>query len=271
MTAVLDANLRSGFLHEELGILLLRGVAAVAPVPRPEDLGIDAICTLLGQTTSRVLTGRSSLYVQLKAKSISEVKYDIKDLHWISNLELPFFIATVDMQQARIRLFTLNAALAQKHFTAFRDPQGPLTLHLTPPPNGELPVDEAFLGDPILSWTLADQAAKILANRTAILEQWCAEERENIRRRLINAVNFLSWKENESPTRIGGHYQGGNSLEALSSIAPAVKSLALDAIFRKDWDAWPIWRTVLAVLRYNDIDTSLDHCEQLAQKEGFPG
>ena len=41
-----DRNLRSGDLHEELGIFLLKGVALVAPVPRQEDVGNDAFATL---------------------------------------------------------------------------------------------------------------------------------------------------------------------------------------------------------------------------------
>ena len=38
-----DRNLRSGYIHEELGVLLLRPVALVAPVPLWEDVGLDAV------------------------------------------------------------------------------------------------------------------------------------------------------------------------------------------------------------------------------------
>ena len=38
-----DGNIRSGDIKEDLGMLLLKGIAAVAPVPRTEDVGIDAV------------------------------------------------------------------------------------------------------------------------------------------------------------------------------------------------------------------------------------
>lgn len=38
-----DKNLRSGDLHEELGIFLPTPVALVAPVPRQEDVGRVAV------------------------------------------------------------------------------------------------------------------------------------------------------------------------------------------------------------------------------------
>jgi len=36
---------RIGDLNEELGILLLKSLAAVAPIPRQEDFGLDAEAT----------------------------------------------------------------------------------------------------------------------------------------------------------------------------------------------------------------------------------
>src|SRR5208282_3293121 len=55
MPGVRDRNLRSGDLHEELGLLLLRMVALVAPVPRQEDVGTDAFATLVRPDGSRRL------------------------------------------------------------------------------------------------------------------------------------------------------------------------------------------------------------------------
>ncbi|NLS91164.1 MAG: hypothetical protein GXX96_03150 [Planctomycetaceae bacterium] len=40
------SSFRSGDLAEHLGLLLLKGIAAVAEVARPEDVGLDAIATL---------------------------------------------------------------------------------------------------------------------------------------------------------------------------------------------------------------------------------
>lgn len=52
--------------------MLLRAVALVAPVPRPEDFGTDAFATLVQPDASRPLSDVSFL-VQLKAASVSVV------------------------------------------------------------------------------------------------------------------------------------------------------------------------------------------------------
>src|SRR5689334_5247257 len=55
MPGVRDRNLRSGDLQEGLGIFLLKAVALVAPVPRPEDVGNDAFATLIRPEGTRRL------------------------------------------------------------------------------------------------------------------------------------------------------------------------------------------------------------------------
>ena len=52
---------------EELGLLLLKSIAAVAPVPRPEDVGIDAVAPLLRIGPKGLLFAENSFYVQLKS------------------------------------------------------------------------------------------------------------------------------------------------------------------------------------------------------------
>jgi hypothetical protein len=47
MAGRLRSSFRSGNLAEHLGLLLLKGIAAVADVPRTEDVGLDAIASLL--------------------------------------------------------------------------------------------------------------------------------------------------------------------------------------------------------------------------------
>jgi hypothetical protein len=79
MPGVRDRNLRSGDLHEELGLLLLRMVALVAPVPWQEDVGTDAFATLVRPDGSRRLLPDVSFLVQLKAASIGVVRYSGAD------------------------------------------------------------------------------------------------------------------------------------------------------------------------------------------------
>jgi hypothetical protein len=79
MPGMRDRNLRSGDLHEELGILLLKEVALVAPVPRQEDAGSDAFATLIRPEGSRRLISDVSFMVQLKSASATSVSYTTQD------------------------------------------------------------------------------------------------------------------------------------------------------------------------------------------------
>jgi hypothetical protein len=84
MPGMRDKHLRSGDLHEELGIFLLKAVALVAPVPRQEDVGIDAFATLIWPEGSRRLIPDLSFFVQLKSASITSVCYTSPDeMTWI--------------------------------------------------------------------------------------------------------------------------------------------------------------------------------------------
>src|SRR4051794_20728555 len=89
------ADFRGGDLSEELGILLLKGVAAVAPVPRPEDVGLDAVATLL-RRDGDYLIAEDSFYVQLKSASDKRVVYGKHEIQWARALKLPLFVGRVD-------------------------------------------------------------------------------------------------------------------------------------------------------------------------------
>jgi hypothetical protein len=91
-----DRNLRSGHAQEDFGCLLLKAIALVAPVPGPEDVGIDAVATLLRPETTRRLIPEDTFFVQIKASSESVVSYTTPDaVRWILELELPFFVGSV--------------------------------------------------------------------------------------------------------------------------------------------------------------------------------
>jgi hypothetical protein len=67
---------RVGDLNEELGILLLKSLAAVAPIPRQEDFGLDAVATLLRpDPNSRCVYAEKSFYVQFKTQSQNSISY----------------------------------------------------------------------------------------------------------------------------------------------------------------------------------------------------
>src|SRR6478752_6014203 len=98
MSGSRDRNLRGGHLHERLGQLLISGVAAIAPVPGPEDVGIDSLCTLLEPVkmvpgmklaAQRALLPREACYVQFKSRESVFAKkliYQPNELQWLHAL-----------------------------------------------------------------------------------------------------------------------------------------------------------------------------------------
>ena len=95
MPGRMDDNLRRGNNTENLGLHLLRAVGAVAPVPRDQDVGTDAIITLLNHDQGCRLVSGSSFFVQLKSSSVRKVAFSSSDLEWLHRLELPYFIRSV--------------------------------------------------------------------------------------------------------------------------------------------------------------------------------
>jgi hypothetical protein len=106
MPAVLSPNLHSGFLNEEYGIFLLRQIAAVAPIGRAEDHGIDAIATLL-PSANGYLHAADTFLIQFKSVSVKKVNYGGKnkegdstehivgELPWLRSLQMPLLFGSV--------------------------------------------------------------------------------------------------------------------------------------------------------------------------------
>lgn len=83
-------DFRGGDLAEGLGLELLRPFAFIAPVPRPEDVGIDAVATVFRPDNHRLIA-EDSFLVQVKAASIRKIQYGGEQLDWLRTLKLPFF------------------------------------------------------------------------------------------------------------------------------------------------------------------------------------
>src|SRR5437660_9126832 len=105
MPGRLRTSFRSGNLAEHLGSLLLRGIAAVADVPRTEDVGFDAVATLLRRSADGTSYAEDTFCVQLKA--VSEISLDYKEhvLTWLLAQSQPFFIGRVSLAEASISLY----------------------------------------------------------------------------------------------------------------------------------------------------------------------
>ena len=147
-------NLRSGDLAEELGILLLKGIAAVAEVPRPEDIGFDGVATLLREGDGGFLHAEDSFYVQFKSALVVSVSYEGHEAEWLLNLKLPLFIGSVNRADSTISLYSTyrisQIAIERKYRK--------LTLHLQEIKEGADPEGERNfnIGKPLLKWGFSE-------------------------------------------------------------------------------------------------------------------
>ena len=77
--------------RRSLGNLPAQGDCVVAPVPREEDGGNDAVATLIRPEGSRRLIPELSFFVQLKSASVASVPYSGEaEMAWISALRFHF-------------------------------------------------------------------------------------------------------------------------------------------------------------------------------------
>ncbi len=169
MPGLRDRNLRSGDLHEELGIFLLKTIALVVPVPRPEDVGNDAFATLMRPEGSRRLHPDLSFLVQLKSARIPSVSYTTpEEMTWIVALEVPLLIGRVDLEDARIELFTtlrLHEVLLERAYDGVELLLDPGDETSTKPG-----VRRANLGQPVHAWSVTNiTAPDFLARSHAVL------------------------------------------------------------------------------------------------------
>src|SRR6266480_178580 len=104
MPGRLRTSFRSGNLAEHLGLLLLKGIADVADVPRTEDVGLDAVATLLRRASDGNCYAEDGFVVQLKSYSQTSIEYRDHELSWLLGQSQPMFIGRVSSDHSRISL-----------------------------------------------------------------------------------------------------------------------------------------------------------------------
>jgi hypothetical protein len=199
VTGKLGRNLRSGHRAEGLGIELLRELCAVAQVPQTEDVGFDAVATIL-RGDGGLLRAERSFCVQFKARSVREITYDRAAYHWLRALELPLFIGSVDAVAQELSLFsTHNAAcrIDAEHYDL-------ISLRLDPSSKSEGRTLQQSLGDPIVSWThQSAQSDDFKQKAYDLLTAWVKTEQLHRSLRSINTSHVLTWRTNEPPVSGG--------------------------------------------------------------------
>lgn len=259
MSAKRLETFRAGDMAEDLGILLLKGLGFVAPVPRTEDTGIDAIVTLARRDEATAnLFADDSFWVQLKARRVRTLKFAQHDYEWLLALRIPYFIGSVDLARAELSLYTMqhvwHEAAANKYTS--------LKVYLDHKKNLPCDVDcgHVYLGPPVLKWTIADLAKReMLAEKYAAMKPHVAAAYKSIRYRSIGTTTTWRWETGEAPSPTGTSFshrkQDNQTLRAaLREMELPLQALGSDAIHRKDQDDLATVLALVALSRKHGIN-----------------
>jgi hypothetical protein len=252
MPGMRDRNLRSGDLHEELGIFLLKAIALVAPVPRQEDVGNDAFATLIRPEGRRRLIPDLSFLVQLKSASVTSVSYTTPDeMAWICALDVPLFIGRVDLKQARIELFTthrLYQILLEHSYDGIELLLDPADETSTTPN-----VRRANLGPPVHAWSMGEiTESDFPAKSHAVIRPHVESLRRNHSLQGIQSHAMLRWETGQPPIDNGEMIvvSGNHDIsDTLRDMAPHARRLLTELQCRKRYRDFPIMLALFDLMR----------------------
>ncbi|MCH8293344.1 hypothetical protein IH992_19860 [Candidatus Poribacteria bacterium] len=252
-------HFRSGDLNEELGVFLVKGVAAVATVPRPEDVGVDAVATLLRDADNNLLIAENSFYVQFKSSSVRKIKYVDHEVRWLESLKLPFFIGSVRKGDAAIDLYAthkLSQAVLEMNYKEVH-----LLLDRQDKNEARKDVKYVNIGPPLLQWSAPDLADPKFAPRAySVLKPYLDAEQRNIDYRGIRYIETIRWETGKPPNCEQAHmiFQSMESEEEiqriLRSMAPYIYAIAVRAMATQDRDAMQLVLSLVNYMRTNNFD-----------------
>jgi hypothetical protein len=244
MPGRLRTSFRSGNLAEDLGLLLLKGMAAVAEVARTEDVGLDAVATLLRRDADGNCYAEDSFLVQLKAESVTTIEYEDHELAWFLGQTQPMFIGHVSLARSEISLYptlhvnqavlSLNAKKVSIHFGASELPPFYRGQEWAPWGGDEDWGARVWLGPPILTWTLSELPDHNWATRSyETLKRFLVVARRELELLSFGQSSVLAWATNETGSirsHTGIAKSDPNDLpELLQRSAPALRALIFQA------------------------------------------
>lgn len=216
MPGRLNPHFRSGNLSESLGIHLLKRIAAVATVERQEDVGFDAVASLLRQDSDGQLYAEDTFLVQLKTDSQESISYAPHATSWLQEQTLPMFIGLVSQTQQRLRLYSTAYLLQGLHSLGARSASvrfgnSPFPKFFAGYPNtpwcGRDQRDVVvYLGEPVAAWNMSDDPKAIYAT----LKQFLAVARRDMEMLSFGFWAALHWDTND-PASVLASYVAGNS------------------------------------------------------------
>ena len=230
---------RKGDWNEELGILLLKSFAAVAPIPRQEDFGLDAVGTLLRPAQNNFVYAENSFYIQLKSESRERLSYRDHELDWLKNLQLPLFIGQVSRRDSSLHLFpthVLNEFFVLSDFRNFKE----LVVKLRDDGSAKRLVKEEsyelYLGEPLLTINIKQASDSAFTEHSyQLLRDYLRLEHQNVNSRRLRFYRHIKWTTNEEVSAEGQlvalrrDYLKDDLYDACESIVPGIKVIQLYA------------------------------------------
>lgn len=279
MVGRLQSDFRKGNLAEALGVLLLKGIAAVAEVNHQEDVGIDAIGTLLRLDEDENQYAEESFVVQLKSESVNSIKYDDHALQWFLNQSQPMFIGRVSLQNAEISLyptvFVTHAVMAlHSKQVVIRFGESGLPTFLRGQEWSPWRADSddhdkalVWLGQPIMRWNMSDIADRNWSQQAySVLKKFIMLERRERELNLNGQSSIFNWLVNDAASiKVHSGLSGGgpDDLPAIADrAASGFLAIAKNGSVLKDKQSRMklllALNAVVSTLRECDIDIDPD-------------
>lgn len=250
MPAKRSINFRSGDLAEQLGLLILQNMALVAPIPRTEDVGIDAVVTLLENHDTYTYIATDSFFLQIKTNNSNEITYKPDEIKWLYDLELPFFIASVNQANHSINLYCCHR-ISEAYLGNF-DRKDNMVINFEDYNHEDYIItgDTVSVGPPILSINLSDSQCEKKRNEfIKVCKSHIYAEKMNLQTRKIGFISYLMWREGSivyTNTAIPYKWQKIKKSEGSVDIHEHMKPYIISLISHSldEWDATGLENTV---------------------------
>ena len=274
MAGRLGKNLRQGHKAEDLGIMFLRNFCAVAQLRQEDDIGIDAVATLLREEKG-LLYAENTFFAQIKSKSVSEILYEGNELDWLINQDLPLFIISIDKEEDDIKIYTTNPAYQIITFRAYNK----LKLALTTTnqkffkrheiDGGVFSVD---IGPPIIESSYDSSKTTEEQQRLYMsMKKWVEEEHKQTQMRKLGFSMLAKWATEEDPDYYAKIVNGNtaNIIRDLMAAKPFVEYLSNHLEWNGETEEYKkdVMRGLKKWYKEYDIDVSLNVDKNILHKD----
>lgn len=274
MAGRLGKNLRQGHKAEDLGIMFLRNFCAVAQLRQEDDIGIDAVATLLREETG-LLYAENTFFAQIKSKSVSEILYEGNELDWLINQDLPLFIISIDKEEDDIKIYTTNPAYQIITFRAYNK----LKLALTTTnqkffKRHEIDGDvfSVDIGPPIIESSYDSSKTTEEQQRLYMsMKKWVEEEHKQTQMRKLGFSMLAKWATEEDPDYYAKIVNGNtaNIIRDLMAAKPFVEYLSNHLEWNGETEEYKkdVMRGLKKWYKEYDIDVSLNVDKNILHKD----